>query len=110
MPALPTTITVRDLAAWRDEGGVRSRCWTCGSLGSWQICSLPDVIAIPLQQLPSAVAELPTDRPLVVMCHHGMRSQSAVNFLHENGVANAVNLDGGIAEWARLIDPAIRNY
>jgi rhodanese-related sulfurtransferase len=39
-----------------------------------------------------------------------MRSQQATHWLRANGIANAVNLTGGIDAWARVIDPAMRTY
>lgn len=74
------------------------------------ICSVENVIHIPMAQVPSRLSELPADRPLVVMCHHGMRSLRVVNFLRGNGFDNAINLDGGIDAWAVGINPAIGRY
>jgi rhodanese-related sulfurtransferase len=65
---------------------------------------------IPMAQIPGHLAELPTDRPIVVMCHHGGRSASVTGFLNANGYPNAVNLDGGIDAWAARIDPTIARY
>jgi rhodanese-related sulfurtransferase len=78
----------------------------------WEVefCRLPDSIAIPLAQLPGQLSALPRDGMLVVLCHHGMRSQQAMQWLRANGVANAVNLTGGIDAWARLVDPSMRTY
>jgi rhodanese-related sulfurtransferase len=39
-----------------------------------------------------------------------MRSRQAVRWLRANGIANAINLTGGIDAWARQIDPAMRTY
>ncbi len=75
-----------------------------------EICRLPDSIDIPLALLPDRLATLPRNGMLVVMCHHGMRSQQAALWLRANGVANAVNLTGGIDAWARLVDPSMRTY
>ena len=75
-----------------------------------EICRLPDSIDIPLALLPDRLAALPRDGMLVVLCHHGMRSRQAVRWLRANGIANAINLTGGIDAWARQIDPAMRTY
>ena len=75
-----------------------------------EICSFPEALAIPLRHLPARVGELPADVPLVVVCHHGLRSQQAVNWLQENGVTTAVNLSGGIDAWARLADRSMGVY
>jgi rhodanese-related sulfurtransferase len=75
-----------------------------------EICSFPDAITIPLRHLPARVQELSAETPLVVVCHHGMRSQQAVEWLRENGVSVAVNLSGGIDAWARIIDRSMGVY
>jgi rhodanese-related sulfurtransferase len=74
------------------------------------ICRLPESINIPLAVLPGHLDALPRDGMLVVLCHHGMRSQQATHWLRANGIENAVNLTGGIDAWARVIDPAMRTY
>jgi rhodanese-related sulfurtransferase len=51
-----------------------------------------------------------TNRPLVVICHLGARSQRVVDFLRNAGFDNAVNLDGGIEAWACEIDRSMRRY
>jgi rhodanese-related sulfurtransferase len=65
---------------------------------------------IPMGEIPLHLDELPTDRPIVVMCHHGGRSARVTNFLNANGYPNAVNLDGGIDEWSVQIDPSVPRY
>ena len=54
--------------------------------------------------------ELEPDERLVVLCHHGARSQMVVDFLRDAGFDNAVNLDGGIEAWACEIDRTMRRY
>jgi rhodanese-related sulfurtransferase len=74
------------------------------------ICGIDSALHIPMREVPARLAELPADAPLVVMCHHGMRSRQVVSFLRRSGRLNAVNLDGGIDAWAREIDPSVRLY
>jgi rhodanese-related sulfurtransferase len=66
--------------------------------------------AIPMMEIPARYAELPRDKPLVVMCHHGARSANVAYFLEANGFDNAVNLNGGIDAWSVSIDPSVRRY
>jgi rhodanese-related sulfurtransferase len=74
------------------------------------ICAVENAVHIPMAQVASRLSDLPADRPLVVMCHHGMRSLRVVQYLRANGFDNAVNLDGGIDAWAAAIEPAIGRY
>jgi rhodanese-related sulfurtransferase len=75
-----------------------------------ELCRIEESRLVPLATLPQHLGELPRDRPLVVLCHHGMRSGHAVAWLRANGFDNAVNLAGGIDAWAREIDSAMRTY
>ena len=58
----------------------------------------PNVISIPLGQIPSRASEIPTTQPLIVVCQHGIRSQSAIEFLKHHSFPNKlINLEGGMA-------------
>jgi rhodanese-related sulfurtransferase len=74
------------------------------------ICAIDGSVHIPLNQLPQRVAEVPTDRTVVVVCHHGARSAQAMMFLRQKGLTNVTNLEGGVDAWARRIDPAMKVY
>jgi rhodanese-related sulfurtransferase len=74
------------------------------------ICELDGALHIPMENVPARIDSLPTNRPLVVICHHGARSQRVVDFLRNAGFDNAVNLDGGIEAWACEIDRSMRRY
>jgi len=76
----------------------------------YELCHLPGSLLIPLDQLPARVAELPEDRPLIVICHHGVRSLMAQQFLSRLGLVDVYNLTGGIAAWAHEIDPDMAVY
>ena len=74
------------------------------------ICRLEGALHIPMADIPARTDDLPTDQLLVVICHHGARSQMVVDFLRSAGFDNAVNLDGGIDVWACDIDPEMHRY
>jgi rhodanese-related sulfurtransferase len=67
-------------------------------------------LSVPLGQLPARLRELPEDRDLVLVCHHGNRSQNAAQWLAQNGYPNVHNLRGGIEAWAVEVDPAVGRY
>jgi rhodanese-related sulfurtransferase len=46
----------------------------------------------------------------LVICHHGVRSANATDWLLEHGWSNVYSVRGGIAEYARVIDPAVGRY
>lgn len=72
--------------------------------------SISGATFIPMGEITSRYAELPTDTPIVVMCHAGGRSARVTKFLNANGYENAVNLAGGIDDWAVSIDPTVARY
>jgi rhodanese-related sulfurtransferase len=76
-----------------------------------ELAALPGVVHIPLQELPHrALRELDPDQPLVVVCHHGVRSMAAARFLVERGFEAVWNLTGGIDLYAREADPTVPRY
>lgn len=74
------------------------------------VCSIPGSLYVPMQQVPRQLGKLPQDRPLVVLCHHGVRSATVTAYLQQNGFANALNLAGGIDAWARLVETDMPRY
>ena len=82
----------------------------------WEVALAPlafagaSVLAIPMQQLPSRVAELPAARAVVCVCHHGVRSLHVAGWLERAGFADVYNLAGGIDAWSREVDPAVPRY
>jgi rhodanese-related sulfurtransferase len=67
----------------------------------WNAGHIEEAVNIPLMELPSRWEELAKDKPVVAVCQVGQRSELAAGFLRENGF-DAHNLEGGMAEWARL--------
>ena len=74
------------------------------------ICSMPDAISVPMRAIPARYLELPKDQEIVVMCHHGVRSQQVANYLERQGFTRLNNLVGGINAWAHEIDPKMPTY
>src|SRR6516225_11971752 len=57
---------------------------------------------IPMRQIPGELQSLEAkadSAPLVVYCHHGVRSLNVVNWLRQQGVEECVSLAGGIDAW-----------
>jgi sulfur-carrier protein adenylyltransferase/sulfurtransferase len=67
-------------------------------------------IHIPMGEIEARKSELPTDRPIVVYCHHGGRSQMVAAYLEGEGFTTVINLQGGIDAWAAEVDPSIPRY
>lgn len=75
-----------------------------------ELASLPGALNIPLDQLPRRLAELNPAAPIVVLCHHGVRSEMAGRLLERNGFADVAHLSGGIDAWSQDIDPRVPRY
>jgi len=74
------------------------------------VCAIPGATSIPMRAIPARYPELSKDAELVLMCHHGVRSQQVAYFLERQGFTKLNNLAGGIAAWARDIDPKMPTY
>lgn len=65
----------------------------------------------PLGQIMSWHQELSDrDQEIVIMCHHGMRSDRACQFLAAQGFTRVSNLQGGIDAWSLRVDNNIPRY
>jgi len=66
---------------------------------------------IPMRSVPNALPLFEKEEnPIVVYCHHGMRSLQAVSWLREQGIENCTSMAGGIDRWSREIDPKVPRY
>ena len=74
------------------------------------ICKIEGAHHIAMSEIATRFQEIPRDKPLIVFCHHGMRSRQVILFLAEKGYTNLINLDGGIHAWAIEIDPSLSTY
>ncbi|SOD93608.1 molybdopterin-synthase adenylyltransferase MoeB [Spirosoma fluviale] len=77
----------------------------------YELCHLEGAVLIPVSMIPNNRKRIPTDRPVIVYCHHGIRSANVVQYLYaQGGLNNLYNLDGGINAWARDIEPEMAVY
>ena len=73
-------------------------------------CRIEGSVSIPLGQLPARAGEIPEDRDIVAICHHGARSMHAAAFLQQSRGLDVVNLHGGVAAWADQVEPTMKRY
>ena len=74
------------------------------------LASIAGAHHIPMRDIPARINELAKDRAIVVMCHHGGRSERVARHLEAMGFTDVSNLEGGIAEWSAKIDPNVPRY
>ncbi len=76
-------------------------------------CVMPDgweVLCIPMGVVPVRFHELPADRPIACLCHHGARSMQVAMFLQNQGFGALANIAGGIDAWSLDRDPNVPRY
>jgi rhodanese-related sulfurtransferase len=78
----------------------------------WELdtARIPDVLHIPMAEIPGRLGELDRETEIVVMCRSGGRSMQVAQFLARNGFRSVANLTGGILAWSRDVDPSVRQY
>lgn len=65
---------------------------------------------IPLGELSARIGELDEKKEIVTLCHHGIRSQSALSILLKHGFSEVKNLTGGIDAYSCSVDSNIPRY
>lgn len=69
--------------------------------GEREAGTITGAIPIPLPELPARLAEVPTDKPIVVHCRSGWRSSVAASFMRAHGFDDVSDLLGGYNEWTQ---------
>ena len=76
----------------------------------FETCRIAGSLSMPMRGIPARYHELKRDEDIVMVCHHGARSFQAGMFLEQMGFSSITNLQGGVAAWARDVDPAMPTY
>ncbi len=102
-------ISALDLKARRDRGesplviDVREE-WEL------QLARIPDVVHVPMSEIPARLGEFQRDAEIIVMCHAGGRSMRVAHFLSNQGFTDVANLSGGISAWSEAVDATVPRY
>lgn len=105
------SLSVIELAQWlRDAARPRPFLLDVREPWEYQVCRIDGSALIPMRTLGARVFELDRAQPVVCICHHGNRSAYAAMFLAQQGFDDVYNLTGGVAAWARDVDPAMPTY
>lgn len=86
--------------------------WEVSTASIQRLADAPsfDVLFMPMQSIPQRLHELPQDRGIACLCHHGIRSQQVAAFLLNRGFENVVNISGGIEAWSQELDASVVSY
>ena len=79
----------------------------------FSIAKIQGAELIPMRQIPGELQSLEAkagEAPLIVFCHHGMRSLNVVNWLRQQGLEACQSIAGGIDAWSLTVDPNVPRY
>ncbi len=85
----------------------------CREADEYALCRIEGSRLLPLSGFSELTPEhLPEDKaaPIIVYCHHGVRSAHAAQFLRAQGYPQTFSMRGGIEAWALEIDPETPRY
>lgn len=110
-PDVSEDVTPQQLA-WLLEQADAIALIDCRELDEWHFNRIEGARHWPLSKFPDSGPALmaSTDLPMVVYCHHGVRSLRLTRWLRQQGCARTFSLRGGIDQWSQLVDPAVPRY
>jgi len=110
--ALPLEITPQEVHE-RLHAGVKLTLIDVREPGEFQLSRIGSAELVPMRSVPAELSRLNAqsgETPLIVFCHHGVRSLNVVHWLREHGVEACQSMAGGIDRWSREIDPSVPRY
>jgi rhodanese-related sulfurtransferase len=108
----PLEISVRDVKRLLDDGK-QIHLIDVREPFEFEISKIAGAELIPMRQVPGEIEDLQTraeQAPIIVFCHHGVRSMNVVSWLRNQGVGNCVSMAGGIDAWSTEADPSVPRY
>lgn len=101
----------RELRAWLDDAA-RANPFLLDVREPWEFetCRIDGSKLIPMRDMQTRWDELDPDAPVVVICHHGVRSFHVARFLERQGFTQVYNLSSGVDGWAREVDLGMPIY
>jgi rhodanese-related sulfurtransferase len=84
----------------------------CRTAEEYAIAKIEGAVLIPMQEIAERLSELEPwrDKPIIVHCHHGVRSLRVTHFLRDKGFPQAQSMKGGIDAWSVEVDPSVPRY
>ena len=108
-------VTPSELPAWCAAAPAGSLPVVLDVREAWEVATANvsdarfELLCIPMGQLMARMDEIPKDRPIACLCHHGVRSRQVALYLLQQGYAHTVNIAGGIDAWSS-IDSSVPRY
>jgi rhodanese-related sulfurtransferase len=110
--ALPLEISPADVQK-RIDAGEKLFLIDVREPHEFAIAKIEGAVLIPMRAVPGELQTLEAradEGPLMVFCHHGVRSLNVVNWLRNQGVEACQSISGGIDLWSTTVDPSIPRY
>jgi rhodanese-related sulfurtransferase len=98
-PSIPTT-DVREAERRIREDPARPLLIDVREPVEFTTVRAPGAVLMPMSTFTARQSELPTDRPLLVICHSGGRSAAVTSFLVRAGRSDVTNVVGGMEAWS----------
>lgn len=76
----------------------------------WEVARLPGAILFRDETMREIKEDWDPDTPILVYCHHGIRSLIFGLRLRMAGFTKVYNLKGGIEKWSLMVDPSVPRY
>jgi rhodanese-related sulfurtransferase len=110
-PVHPLEITCAAVKAKLD-GGEDFLLLDCREADEHQLVNIPQAQLLPMSEISQRQTELEPHRaqPIIVHCHHGMRSLQVTEWLQQQGYDDVKSMAGGIDAWAVEIDSTLSRY
>ncbi len=65
----------------------------------------PSAIHLTNETIRQFINDVPFDKPVLVMCYHGVSSQGAAQYLVNQGYEEVYSIEGGFSAWDRASYP-----
>ena len=102
-------VSVQELAE-RLKAGAPPKLLDVREPVEYDIVHLPDSILFTQDVLNELLEDGERDEEIVCVCHHGISSLNAANFLRQQGFKNVRSMKGGLDAWSLQIDPKLPRY
>jgi rhodanese-related sulfurtransferase len=111
MSDLPLEVSCAEVKTQLDTGN-HLVLVDCREQHEFNLVAIDGAVLLPMSETPARVGELEAHRgrPILVYCHHGMRSAQVAVWLRGQGFTQAQSMSGGIDRWAVEIEPGMPRY
>ena len=76
----------------------------------YDLAHMKPSVLIPMDEITARWSEIPKEREVVLLCHHGIRSMHVALWLESKGFERLYNLTGGLDRWSMDVDPDVPRY